>query len=106
MVYPPRMNSWEETMAELVKLGTEAQPQTGQVWVLREDATIRRILDPEDKLPKKVVVSSVDPPDWNRFTFKVLVRAIPEDITTEINFFEALYELHRPSVWERITQRT
>lgn len=93
-------------MAELVKLGTEAQPQTGQVWVLREDATIRRILDPEDKLPKKVVVSSVDPPDWNRFTFKVRIRANPEDIETEMDSFEVLYELYCPTVWERITQRT
>lgn len=97
------MTHWD-AITELTKLGTE--PQAGQIWVLREDATIRRILDPEDKLPKKVVVSKVDPPDWSRFTYKLLVRINPEDVPTEINFFEALYELHRPSVWERITQRT
>jgi hypothetical protein len=98
------MNSWEETMAELIKLGIELQPQAGQVWTLREDSTIRRLLDPEDKLPEKVMVSGVDPPGWSKFTIKV--RVVSYDTEMEIDCFGTLYELHRPSVWERITQRT
>jgi len=98
------MNSWEETIAELVKLGIEAQPQAGKVWRLREDETLRMILDPEGKLPKEVLVSSVDPPGWSRGMSKV--RVVSNDCEMEIDCFEALYELYRPSVWERITQRT
>ena len=102
------MNSWEEIAAKLMEAGVEPQPEVGQTWVLREDAYLRKILDPEEKLPKKVVISSVEPPTWGRFNLKIRVTgnkdiAIPQGEVMEIDCFETLYEVYRPSVWERIT---
>lgn len=88
-------------MTKLIEAGVEPQPEVGQTWVLREDAFLRKILDPEEKLPKKVVVSSVEPPTWSRFTLKI--RVVNNNVEMEIDCFETLYEVYRPSVWERIT---
>lgn len=91
----------DKIVNEAVKKDIENTPRAGQVWVLRTDeiASLTR-LALKTNPPERVTVKE-SKIDW---TGKTVV-AIDEATGSTWQFkssFEVLYELYRPSVWERL----
>jgi len=83
------------------------QPREGEVWVRRQKDTeadmLRAILAAKYQLPDRVQVLEVE----NGWGGLRILLADPDETDREpfeVPCFEALYELHRPSTWDRLTE--
>jgi hypothetical protein len=101
------MDSLEDALAEITRGFKKEQPREGEVWVRRQKDTeadmLRAILAAKYQLPDRVQVLEVE----NGWGGLRILLADPDETDREpfeVPCFEALYELHRPSTWDRLTE--
>jgi hypothetical protein len=99
--------SLENILSGLITEDECKQPRQGEVWVRRQKDTeadeLRAILAKKYQLPDRVQVLEVH----NGWGGRRILLTNPDETQSrepfEVPCFESLYELHRPSAWERLT---
>jgi hypothetical protein len=83
----------------------DSRPRVGEIWRLKtEDPDVQLLLNLKQwHLPQFLKIEEVLPETWTRSS--PLVRGRSKDgRRIETDSFQFMYELHRPSVWERLDE--